>query len=318
MSKPIIAVIGATGAQGGSLARSILADPDRSFAVRAISRKTDSPAAQALASQGAEIVFGDLDEPGSLERAFAGAHGLFAVTNFWEHFSPERELSQAENIARAAGRVDLQHVIWSTLEDTRERVPLHDKRMPTLMQRYKVPHFDAKGEADALFRALPTTFLRTSFYWDNLIHFGMAPQRGADGTLTFLLPMGECPLSGIAAADIGACAFGIFERGTQLIGQTIGIAGEHLTGAEMSAALSVALGERVRHVSMPHADYAQLGFPGAEDLANMFQYYCDFNEEFRAQRPIARTRELHPGLLSFSQWLAIHRSRLQAAVKERA
>lgn len=317
MDKPIIAVIGSTGAQGGGLVRSILADPDCKFAVRAITRKPDSPAARELAALGAEVVFGDLDDRVSLERATAGAHGLFAVTNFWEHFSPEREYAQAENIAHAAGRADVSHVVWSTLEDTREQVPLHDTRMPTLMQRYKVPHFDAKGEADVLFRSLPTTFLRTSFYWDNLIHFGMGPRRGEDGVLNFLLPMGDDRLSGIAASDIGACAFGIFKGGSGLIGQTIGIAGDHLTGSAMSAELSVVLGEPVRHVTMPHAVYAQLGFPGAEDLANMFQYYCEFNEAFRTQRPVALSRELHPGLLSFRQWLAIHRDRLRASVQEK-
>lgn len=316
MSKPIIAVTGATGAQGGCLVRSILSDPDRKFAVRAISRKSDSPAARELAALGAEVVFGDLDDAASLERAFAGAHGLFAVTNFWEHFSPEREYSQAQNIARSAAHTAVAHVVWSTLEDTRDRVPLHDSRMPTLMQRYKVPHFDAKGEADGLFRGLPTTFLRTSFYWDNLIHFGMGPRRGDDGVLSFLLPMGDQKLPGIAAADIGACAFGIFKGGAGLIGQTIGIAGEHLTGSAMSMELSAVLGEPVRHVTMPHAVYAQLGFPGAEDLANMFQYYCDFSEDFRAQRSVALSRELHPGLLSFKQWLAIHRDRLRALVQE--
>lgn len=317
MIKPIIAVIGSTGAQGGGLVRAILSDPDRKFAVRAITRKINSAAARELATLGAEVAFGDLDDRASLERAFAGAHGLFAVTNFWEHFSPEREYAQAENIAHAAGHADVSHVVWSTLEDTREQVPLYDTRMPTLMQRYKVPHLDAKGEADILFRPLPTTFLRTSFYWDNLIHFGMGPRRGEDGVLNFLLPMGDYKLSGIASSDIGACAFGIFNGGSGFIGQTIGIAGDHLTGSAMSEELSVVLGERVRHVTMPHAVYAQLGFPGAEDLANMFQYYCEFNEAFRAQRPLALSRKLHPGLLSFRQWLAVHRDQLRASVQEK-
>jgi uncharacterized protein YbjT (DUF2867 family) len=310
MDRPIIAVIGATGAQGGGLVRAILADSARAFAVRAISRRIDSPAARELGSLGAEVVFGNLDEPASLERAFAGAHGLFAVTNFWEHFSPERELAQAANIARAAGRTGVQHVVWSTLEDTRERVPLDDARMSTLMQRYKVPHFDGKGEADALFRTVPTTFLRTSFYWDNFIHADMAPRRGHDGALHLVLPMGDRRLPGIAAADIGPCALGIFRRGRQLIGRTIGIAGEHLTGAEVCAELSHALAEPVRYAPVTHAAYMQLGFPGAEDLANMFQYYCDFNEEFCAQRPVALSRQLHPGLLRFTQWLAIHHHRI--------
>jgi uncharacterized protein YbjT (DUF2867 family) len=306
----LIAVLGATGAQGGGLARAILADPARTFAVRAITRRPDSSAARALAALGAEVVAGDLDDTASLERAFAGAYGVYGVTNFWEHFSPERELAQAGNIARAARAAAAKHVIWSTLEDTRERVPLSDPRMPTLMQRYKVPHFDAKGEADRLFRALPATLLRTSFYWDNLINFGMTPQRGADGKLRFVLPMADRKMPGIAAVDIGACALGVFKKGPELIGRTIGIAGEHLTGAEMAAALSSALGERVEHVAMPTKEFAQLGFPGAEDLANMFQYYQDFEEEFCVARPVAFSRQLHPGLLNFASWLDINASRI--------
>jgi uncharacterized protein YbjT (DUF2867 family) len=302
-ANPVIAVIGATGAQGGGLARAILADPARQFALRAITRKPDSPAAEALARAGAEIVHGDLDAPATLAAAFAGAHGVFAVTNFWEHFSPEREYRQAGHIAAAAREAGVGHLIWSTLEDTRREVPLSDARMPTLMERYKVPHFDAKGEADALFAGLPVTYLATSFYWDNLIHFGMGPRRGEDGGLLFVLPMGDRKLPGIAAADIGPCALGLFRQGQAAIGQRVGIAGEHLTGAEMAAELARVLGEPVQHVAMPFADYAALGFPGADDLANMFHYKHDFNDAFCAARPVDRTRALHPGLMSFRQWL---------------
>jgi uncharacterized protein YbjT (DUF2867 family) len=171
------------------------------------------------------------------------------------------------------------------------------------MGGYKVPHFDAKGEADALFAGLPVTYLRTVFYWDNLIHFGMGPRRDAEGKLVFVLPMGERKMPGIAAADIGPCAFALFARGQEVIGRTIGIAGEHLSGAEMAAELSRALGEPVKHYPMPFADYAKLGFPGAEDLANMFQFYHDFETEFRASRPVEETRKLYPGVQSFRQWL---------------
>lgn len=301
--KPTIAVIGATGAQGGGLAKAILDDPARRFVLRALTRKPDGAAARAIAARNAEVVAADTDDEESLVRALRGAYGLFAVTNFWEHLSPERELTQAGNIARAARRAGVAHVVWSTLEDTRKRVPLDDARMPTLMGRYKVPHFDAKGEADAFFAGLPVTFVRTSFYWDNLIHFGMGPRRDANGRLVFVLPMGERRLPGIAAADIGACVFGILARGQDAVGAQFGIAGEHLSGAEMAAELSRTLGEPVTHYPMPFADYAKLGFPGAEDLANMFHYYHDFEAEFRASRPVEETRKLFPGLQSFGQWL---------------
>ena len=304
MFKPVIAVIGATGAQGGGLARAILNDAARRFALRALTRKPDGAAARALAAQGAEVVAADLDDEDSLVRAFTGAHGVYAVTNFWEHFSPERELAQAGNIARAARRAAVKHVIWSTLEDTRRRVPLSDPRLPTLMGRYKVPHFDAKGEADGLFAALPATLLATSFYWDNLVHFGMGPRRDAAGKLTFVLPMRDRPLPGIAVEDIGPVAFALFANRERAVGQAIGIAGEHLTGGQMAAELARALGEPVQHVSPTFAEYAASGFPGAADLANMFHYKHDFNAEYCAARPVVLTRALHPGLQTFRQWLA--------------
>jgi uncharacterized protein YbjT (DUF2867 family) len=308
----IIAVVGATGAQGGGLARAILADPDGGFAVRAITRNPGSDKAKALADAGAEVVGADLDDEASLRAAFGGAYGAFCVTNFWEHFSPERETQQGRNLASAAGAASLEHVVWSTFEDVRGFVPLDDDRMPTLMGRYKVPHFDAKAEANAAFEeaGVPTTYLYTSFYWDNFIHFGTEPQRGEDGKLVLVLPIGDKKLPGIAAEDIGRCVYGMFREGRRHIGETIGLAGEHLTGAEMAAALSTALGEEVTYYSMPWDEYRALGFPGAEDMGNMMQFKHDFQEEYLAARDLEVCRRLNPELLSFSQWLEKHGSEI--------
>jgi uncharacterized protein YbjT (DUF2867 family) len=307
-----IAVVGATGAQGGGLARAILADPSGGFSVRALTRRPDSDAAKALGNAGADIVRADLDEPDSVARAFEGCQGAFCVTNFWEHFSPEREVTQARHQAEAAREAGVGHVIWSTLDDTRAFVPLDDDRMPTLMGRYKVPHFDAKAEANDVFRELgvPTTFLNTVFYWDNLIHFGSGPKRGDDGVLGFVLPMGDAKLPGIAVEDIGRCAYGIFKEGSELVGKTRGIAGEHLSGAEMAEQMAEALGEPVRHIAMDPADYRALGFPGAEDMGNMFQFKRDFEEAFRSSRSVELARRLNPSLQSFREWLAPNAARI--------
>ncbi len=223
----------ATGAQGGGLVRAILSDKGGGFTARAITRDPNSDKAKELAKLGAEVVAADVDDPESLKRAFQGAYGAYCVTFFWAHFSPEKELAEATAMASAAKHAGVQHVIWSTLEDTRQWVPLSDNRMPTLMGKYKVPHFDAKGEANHVFTdlGLPVTFLLTSFYWDNLIGFGMGPKKGPDGKLAITLPMGDKKLPGIAAEDIGRCAYGIFKGGREYIGKTVGIAGEHLTGA---------------------------------------------------------------------------------------
>ena len=310
--KKIIAVVGATGAQGGGLVRAILNDPGSEFAVRALTRKKDSDKAKELAKLGAEVVAADLDDVESLKRAFAGAYGAFCITNCWEHFSPEKELQQAKNMAQAAKQANLQHVIWSTLEDTRKWVPLSDHRMPTLMGKYKVAHFDAKGEADKLFTdaGVPTTFLLTSFYWENLIYFGVGPKKGPDGKLALTYPMGDKKLPGIAVEDIGKCALAIFKKGREYIGKRIGIAGEHLTIAQMAAALTKALGQEVRYHEVSPDEYRKFGFPGAEDMGNMFQFKRDFQEAFCGPRHPSVARGLNPSLQTFETWLGKNKSRI--------
>jgi uncharacterized protein YbjT (DUF2867 family) len=276
--------------------------------VRAITRDPGSPKARALAAAGAEVVAADIADTAALARAFAGAHGAYCVTFFWNHFSPDRERAEARSLADAARQAGVRHVVWSTLEDSRRWVKLDDPRMPTLLGQYKVPHFDVKGESDDYFRAtgVPTTCLLTSFYWDNLIHFGMGPKAGPDGRLYFALPMGDRPLPGIAAEDIGRCAHGIFRRGTEFAGRTVGIAGEHLTGAQMAAGLTRALGREVVHQHVPFDVYRGLGFPGAEDLGNMFQFNHDFSADFCRARSVEFSRSINPRLQDFASWLAAH------------
>jgi uncharacterized protein YbjT (DUF2867 family) len=311
MEKKTIAVVGATGAQGGGLVRAILADPQGGFSARALTRDPASEKSRSLAAAGVEVVAANVDDSESLRRAFDGAYGAFCVTFFWDHLSPEKEQAEAQAMAQAAKQAGVKHVIWSTLEDTRKWVPLDDPRMPTLHGRYKVPHFDAKGEANRFFAdaGVPTTWLNTSFYWDNLIHFGMGPKRGEDGKLSFVLPMGDKKLPGIAAEDIGRCAYGIFKR-PDLIGKTVGIAGEHLNGAQMAAELSKALGQPVAHAAVSPEVYRGFGFPGADDLGNMFQFKADFEKDYCAARSLAFSRSLNPQLQTFAQWLAANKERI--------
>ena len=308
----IIAVTGATGAQGGGLVRAILEDPDGGFAARAITRDPGSDKAKALADAGAEVVQADMDDAATLRAAFAGAHGAYCVTNFWEHFSAEREMAQARNLAEAAKSAGVAHVIWSTLEDTRRFMELDDDRMPTLQGKYKVPHFDSKGESDGFFEELrvPTTYLLTCGYWENFISFGWEPQRLPDGDLGLVIPLGERRLSGIAVGDIGRCALGIFREGPRLVGERVGIAGEHLTGEQLAAGLSKALGEEVKYAPLSFDAYRALGFPGADDVGNMFQFYHDFEKEFIEARDVAVARRLNPELLTFSEWLEANGDRI--------
>ncbi len=304
--KKIIAVVGATGAQGGGLVRAILEDKSGEFAARAITRDVNSAKAQALARLGAEVVAANVDDAESLKQAFAGAHGVFCVTFFWDHFSVEKEMAEARNMAEAAKAAGVQHVIWSTLEDTRRWMPLSDTRMPTLQGKYKVPHFDGKGESNKTFvdLGLPVTLLNTSFYWDNFIHFGVGPKPGPDGVLGITFPMGDKRLPGIAAEDIGKCALGIFKAKGEFVGKTVGIAGEHLTGAQLAEKIGRAIGREVRYNDVPPDVYRGFGFPGADDMGNMFQFKRDFNADFVGARSIELSRRLNPAMKDFDAWLA--------------
>jgi uncharacterized protein YbjT (DUF2867 family) len=308
--KKIIAVVGATGQQGGGVARAILDDPAGGFAVRALTRNPDSPAARELAARGAEVVAADLDDEQSLRAALDGAYGAYFVTAFWEYNDVVREQAQARALANASAAAGLRHVVWSTLPDTRDHIPLTDERVPTLQGAYKVPHFDSKAEADEYFReaGVPTTNLSTTFYFDSFVDF-FRPARDEDGKLALRLPMGEARLPGIAAEDIGRTAYGILRRGPELAGETVSISGENLTGEEYAARFTKELGEEVVYRPMSIADVRAFPVPGADDLANMFFYYAEHEEYFAGARDPEYVRTLHPGLQDFATWLAANRDK---------
>ena len=304
-TKKIIAVVGATGAQGGGLVRAILSDPDHEYHVRAITRDVNSEKAKELVKMGAEVVAADLDDINSIKKAFHGAYGAFCVTFFWDHFSPEKENNQAKAMAEASKSEGVKHIIWSTLDDTRKLIPLDDDRMPTLQGKYRVPHFDAKGESNHYFTdlGLPVTIFNTVFYWDNFIYFGLGPKKGPDGKFSITMPMGDKRLPGIAASDIGKCALGVFKAEEKYIGKTIGISGEQLTIKQMADEFSKVLGEEVEYNEGAPEIYRSFDFPGADDMGNMFQFKRDFESEYCASRDQALSRTLNPSLLTFNEWL---------------
>ncbi|MEO3808017.1 NmrA/HSCARG family protein [Sphaerisporangium sp. B11E5] len=302
--KKIIAVVGATGAQGGGLVRAILGDPSAAFAARALTRNPGSPAAKELAALGAEVVAADLDDPSSLVKALDGAYGAFFVTDFWAHLSVEREQAQARALAEAAAAAGVRHAVWSTLPDTRQDVPLDDDRLPILEGRYTTPHFDGKAEANRFFTeaGVPTTFLNTTFYFENFLG-PFAPARQEDGTLAVTLPMAGYRIAGIAVEDIGRVAFGVFKR-PELIGRSLHISGDHLTGDEIAAHLTAALGEPVAYRPQSLEDFRAAA---GDEFANTFGYYQLAEEPFLAARDLTAIRALNPALEDFPTWLARHK-----------
>ncbi|TWP53889.1 NmrA/HSCARG family protein [Lentzea tibetensis] len=317
--KKTIAVVGATGAQGGGLVRAILNDPQGPFTVRALTRNPHSDKARELAAKGAEVRWADLDDESSVREAFDGAHGAFVVTDYWaqqakadKRTRAEMELAQAASAARAAQKAGLRHVVWSTLEDTRPHFDRLGVDVPTVEGGFKVPHFDAKGEANATFTELgvPTTFLQTTFYYEAFVVAGQGPQRDENGNLVLTLPMADKKMALIASEDIGKTALGILRRGDELIGETVSIAGAHATGDELAEKFTDVLGEKV--VYRPHTfdQVRAAGFPFAVEIANMFQFYADASDHFAGVRDLARARQLNPELQSLDSWLHEHRGEI--------
>ena len=317
-NRKLLAVVGATGAQGGGLAGAILDDSRGEFTCRALTRDPSSPAAQALADRGAEVVRADLDQEDTLSAAFDGAYGAYCMTNFFEHFSASKETEQAAKLARAAKTAGVRHCIWSTSPDSRDWVSPQGNRLPESPDGYQVPHWDGKARGNRYFSELgvPTTYLLPPTYWENLFMPG-APhqvQRGPDGVLAVTLPAGEAKMPGMGAEDIGRCAYGVFKGGQEFVGTTVGVAAESSTGTELAAAVSEALGEKVRYNAVPLDVVRSAPFPGADAVANMFQIMAEANDDYCGHYDLALSRSINPQLRTLAEWIALNQHKFQVSV----
>lgn len=286
-----ILVVGATGAQGGSVARHLL--HAGAYRVRCLTRHPDSPAAQEFASLGAELVEGDLSNPASLRAALRGCDGAFGVTNYWEHF--EREYAHGRNFVDALSATGIQHAVISTLP--------HAKQLSG--GRLAVPHLDTKGHIEEYARGanLPATYVHVAFYYENFLkHF--PPRRQANGTYVFGFPQGSTPLAAVAAEDVGGVVAAIFAESFWYRDKVVGIVGDDLRCDEYAQIMHRVLGRSFAYRYVAHDAFAALDFPGARDLADMFE----FNRTYVPNRrlDLAKSRELYPEIRPFERWLRGH------------
>jgi uncharacterized protein YbjT (DUF2867 family) len=318
--KKIITVVGATGSQGGGLARAILADPQGPFAVRALTRDPGGAKAMELAAQGAEVVHADLDDVAAVRTAFEGAYGAFVVTNYWAARTPKEEAArsraqmerdQADTAAQAAKDAGLKHVVWSTLEDTRPHFAHLGINAPVLAEGYTVPHFDAKAEANASFtrRGIPTTFLETTAYYEAFL-MGAGPHRGENGELAITNPMGDSVISFVWSEDIGRTAYGIFLAGPRFIGRTVSLASTHATGKELAGLFTKALGEKVVYRPVSNDQLRASGAPGIDEVANNWLFYAEAHESFVSARDLDLIRKINPQLKPLEEWLTEHKNEI--------
>ena len=291
----LISVTGVSGKQGGAVVRELLKN---GYSVRGITRNLDNDIIKDLIQSGMEAVVANFDDIGTINCAFQKSDAVFLMTNFWEHMNPKREYFQGKNLIDAAITCKVKHIVWSTLEDTRDY-----KDNITYFGEYKVPHFDEKGRLSRYLETMSHnhhiiyTNLYTSFFYENFTTM-MKLQKDIDGIYNLCIPMKNAILPIVSVKDIGRMVNYVIKN--EILGN-IGIASEHLSCGDITNILSEVLGKEVRHLYLPYEKYKKLGFPGAQDLGNMFEFKNVHNQEF------CRTRNMNDinkcfTTISFKDW----------------
>jgi uncharacterized protein YbjT (DUF2867 family) len=278
-SRRPIAVIGATGLQGGATARALLG---ANATVRALVRRTDSDAARALTELGADLVAADLDDPESLRAAFTGVDAVFAMTTPGHDQRIDLEVTHGHAIADAAAAAGVPHVVYSSVGGAERHTG--------------VPHFDSKGDVEEYLvgRGLSTTFVRPVFFMDNFALFTTPTVE--DGTLVVRLPLPSgIPLQMITVEDIGAVAAAAALDPDRVAGGSIEIAGDELTGEQIAEAYQRRYGVPARYEPLP---IEVLG--DGTDQRAMFEWFAHLPAW---QADFAATRALAPRTKTFEQWL---------------
>jgi len=259
MTKTIL-VFGATGAQGGSVVNSLL--EDGTFKVRAVTRNLESDKAKELTKKGVEVVKGDLQDKESILKALNGVEGAFLVTNWWQDMG-KTELKDGYNFVDAAVESKLPYFVWSGLEDVEKETN----------GKLKVPHFDIKGQITeyANQKKLHFTEVRLSYYSENLLGFQVPKYQ--NGKLTIALPFDQT-LDVFSVNDLGGVALTLFKKNPkEHIGKAYGLASDTLTGKEISEIFKEATGLDLFVYQPSTKEFSLYGFPGADEIANMFEYY---------------------------------------------
>jgi NmrA-like family len=270
---------------------------------------TQQDKAVELSKAGAEVVALDLNKPDSLADAFAGLTGLFIVTSYWEYMDAKKEEEHVKSVIKAGEAAGIKHYIWSTLEDTEpffDSLPEGEK-IPRLSDGHYTPHLDIKGRMNAEFPKDKTTFLYTSFYLENLTGFGMV-QNGV-----MCNNLGDnTPLPVIAAKDIGACAYGVFKAGDEYKGKDVGIAGDIITLPDLMDLISQETGKKFSYMFLDRNTCAGFGYPGADDIANMFEFKKLNNEAFVKMRELSQGKAVNPNIEDAKTWVKNNKDALAA------
>jgi uncharacterized protein YbjT (DUF2867 family) len=288
MDRKIILVTGATGNQGGSVAKALL--DNWKFAVRVLTRYPQSPKARMLEQMGAEIVAGDFNDPYSLRNAMHGVYGVFGVTSFWEHFESEYDLGK--NLIDAVKDSAIEHFVFSSQ-------PSYYKLSGGTIS---VPNKDIKAELQEYAKSLqiPATFVQPAAYYENFLNL-FPVHEDRDSNLYFSFPQGDTKLAMMSPTDLGVVVATIFDHPSEYTGRTVGVVGDDKTPGEYAYIFSKVFGRKVYYKNISVERYATSGLPEATELADMFEVQRLYIRE--RQLSLIESYGLNPGMKSFEQWL---------------
>jgi uncharacterized protein YbjT (DUF2867 family) len=278
MNNKIIAVTGATGQQGGAVARKLLAD---GWKVRVLTRDANKPSAQELAALGAELFASDMENRAQLNSAFKGAYGVFSVQNFWlPNVGFEGEIRQGKNVADAAKAVGIQHLVYSSV----------GAAYRGMGQR----HFESKWIIEQYIHSLgvPYTILRPAAFFEN---FNWERAVILNGTFNALGLRPEKERQLIAVEDVAAFVALAFANPNQYLGKTIELAGDALTESQIADTFTKVIGRPVK-LTVPSGGG---GRRSEEEMVAMFNFFNGIGYD----ADISVLRKLHPGLLTLEQYL---------------
>lgn len=291
--KKLILVFGATGAQGGSVVDFLL--KDGKYKVRGVTRNVNSEKAKALAAKGVEVVTGDVgdSDPTNLKKAFKDVYGVFAVTNFWDPSSMGKEVEQGTRLADLAKEAGVKHYVWSTLPNVQK----------ISNGKYHVPHFTDKAVVDEHIEkiGLNYTFVAAAFYYQNFASF-FPPRKADDGSFVFTLPLKPERLhAAYDVTDTGGIVVEVFNNPEKYAKKWIPMAGNNEIPSDYFKAMEEVTGKKVVFNAITTEQFAAFGFPGAEEMAQMFGYFNEYNY-FGPHNP-SDTKKVFPGIKSFKEYL---------------
>ncbi|XP_022288106.2 nmrA-like family domain-containing protein 1 isoform X4 [Crassostrea virginica] len=303
-----VVIFGSTGLLGGAIARRLLQEPFL-YKVRCVTRRSSSEKARQLAEHGAVIVNADLGETKSLEKALEGADIMFLTTHYWDERNKEKEVIKGLNAIDAAIQCGVKHIIFNGSENVKKII---GKECNHLDSKSAIEEYIREVEVTTNDIGINFTILRLPFWLENFYSV-FKPHKLKHAVYAVALPLEGCELDMMSVEDVGEVIASILRRPRQYYGKTLNLSAEALSMENIVDTFNRHFDNRkFTDPKIRVKDMEKFQFPGAKDLAAMFEFY----QSGEAVRDIKLTRKLNPHAMTFDRWLSENRDKVEEALRE--